>query len=127
MFRTKAQQKKICTGCPIAKASNLVGDSIILIIVRELLKGSKRFGELHELLGGVSTRTLTEKLKKLEESKIVLRVEFKQKPPHVEYSLTVKGKGLKKVVDALSDYGEKFLQLNFKDENIYNCATMTNI
>ncbi len=109
MFRTKAQQKKICTNCPIAKASDLVGDSVVLIIIRELLTGSKRFGEIHEVLGGVSTRTLTEKLKVLEENKLVLRLEFKQKPPHVEYSLTVKGKGLKKVVNALSDYGQKFL------------------
>ena len=109
MFRTKEQKKKMCTNCPIAKASDLVGDSVVLIIVRELLTGSKRFGELHESLGGVSTRTLTEKLKKLEESKLVLRVEFKQKPPHVEYSLTVKGKGLKKIVNALSEYGEKYL------------------
>lgn len=109
MFRTKAQQKKICTNCPIAKASDLVGDSVVLIIIRELLTGSKRFGEIHEVLGGVSTRTLTEKLKILEENKLILRLEFKQKPPHVEYSLTVKGKGLKKVVHALSDYGEKYL------------------
>ena len=109
MFRTKAQQKKICTNCPIAKASDLVGDSVTLIIVRELLTGSKRFGEILDALGGVSTRTLTEKLKKLEASKLVLRLEFKAKPPHVEYSLTVKGKGLKKIVTALSDFGEKYL------------------
>ncbi len=109
MFRTKAQQKKICTNCPIAKASDLVGDSVVLIIIRELLSGSKRFGEIHERLGGVSTRTLTEKLKRLEVQKIVIRLEFKEKPPHVEYLLTAKGKGLKKVVSALSEYGEKFL------------------
>jgi DNA-binding HxlR family transcriptional regulator len=109
MFRTKAQQKKMCTNCPIAKASDLVGDSVVLIIVRELLGGSRRFGDLHKALGGVSTRTLTEKLKKLEEQKIIIRIEFKEKPPHVEYLLTVKGKGLKKIVNALSDYGEKFL------------------
>ncbi len=109
MFRTTSQKKKMCINCPIAKASDLVGDSVVLIIVRELLGGSKRFGELYESLGGVSTRTLTEKLKKLEENKLILRVEFKQKPPHVEYSLTVKGKGLKKIIVALSEYGEKFL------------------
>ncbi len=109
MFRTKTQKKKMCTNCPIAKASDLVGDSVVLIIVRELLGGSKRFGELHESLGGTSTRTVTEKLKKLEEQKIIIRIEFKEKPPHVEYMLTEKGKGLKKIVNALSDYGEKYL------------------
>lgn len=109
MFRTKAQQQKICTNCPIAKASDLVGDSVVLIIIRELMTSSKRFGEIHEILGGVSTRTLTEKLKRLEEQKIVIRLEYKEKPPHVEYMLTKKGKGLKKVVSALSEYGVKFL------------------
>lgn len=109
MFRTKAQQKKMCTNCPIAKASDLVGDSVVLIIVRELLSGPKRFGDLHKILGGVSTRTLTEKLKNLELQKIITRIEFKEKPPHVEYFLTIKGKGLKKIVNALSDYGENFL------------------
>ena len=103
MFRTKAQQKKMCSNCPIAKTSDLVGDSVVLIIIRELMTGSKRFGELHESLGGASTRTVTEKLKRLEEQKMIIRIEFIEKPPHVEYILSQKGKGLKKVVDALAD------------------------
>jgi len=109
MFRTTSQAKKVCKNCPIAKASDLVGDSVVLIIVRDLLSGSKRFGDIHEALGGVSTRTITHKLKRLEEQGIIDRVEFKSKPPHVEYSLTKKGKGLKKIVNALCEYGEKFL------------------
>ncbi len=109
MFRTKSQQKKICNGCPIGKSANLIGDSIILIIVKELLKGPKRFGVLCDYLDGVSTRTITQKLKHLEDQKIVIRTEYKTKPPHVEYSLTEKGRGLKKVIDELLKYGEKFL------------------
>lgn len=109
MLRTKSQQKKICTGCPIAKAANLVGDTVVLIIIKELLSGFRRFGELCESLEGVSTRTITQKLKQLEDQKIIIRTEYRTKPPHVEYSLTEKGKGLKKVVDSLLKYGEKFL------------------
>ena len=109
MLRTKTQQKKICTGCPIAKAANLVGDTVVLIIIKELIKTPKRFGELCDSLEGVSTRTVTDKLKQLENDKIINRIEYKEKPPHVEYSLTEKGKGLKKIVNALYDYGEKFM------------------
>lgn len=109
MLRTKSQQKKICSGCPIAKAANLVGDTITLIIIKELLRGPRRFGELCDSLEGVSTRTISDKLKKLEMDHIINRVEYKEKPPHVEYSLTEKGKGLKKVVEALLNYGEKYL------------------
>ncbi len=109
MLRTKSQQKKICTGCPIAKAANLVGDTVILIIIKELLNSPKRFGDICHLLDGVSTRTITDKLKQLEDQKIIIRREYKEKPPHVEYSLTEKGKGLKTVVNALLKYGEKYL------------------
>lgn len=109
MFRTASQQKSICKMCPIAKAADLVGDSIILIIIRELISGPKRFGDMVESLGGVSTRTLTQKLKKLEAQDVVSRAEYKEKPPRVEYSLTSKGKGLKKIVSAMLAYGEQYL------------------
>lgn len=109
MLRTKSQQKKICTGCPMAKAANLVGDTVVLIIIKELLNGSKRFGVLCDHLEGVSTRTITQKLKQLEDQKLVLRTEYKAKPPHVEYSLTERGRGLKTIVNALLKYGEKYL------------------
>ena len=109
MFRTKSQQKNLCTNCPIAKTADLVGDSIVLIIVRELMSGSKRFGEIHQSLNGVSSRTLTEKLKKLEVQDIISRIEYKEKPPRVDYALTQKGKGLKKIVKALLEYGEEYL------------------
>lgn len=109
MFRTKSQQKNMCTNCPIAKTADLVGDTVVLIILRELISGSKRFGDIHAALQGVSTRTLTEKLKKLEQQEIITRIEYKEKPPRVEYQLTQKGKGLKKIVQALLVYGEKYL------------------
>ncbi len=109
MFRTASQQKKICKMCPIAKAADLVGDSVVLIIIRELISGPKRFGDMVDSLEGVSTRTLSQKLKKLEAHEIVSRTEYKEKPPRVEYSLTSKGKGLKKIVSAMLTYGEQYL------------------
>ncbi len=109
MLRTRTQQRNLCTHCPIAKSAHIVGDSIVLIIIRELFKGSKRFGSIVEVLVGVSTRTITAKLRKMEKEGLVERKEYHEKPPRVEYSLTTKGKGLTGVIAALAVYGKKYL------------------
>lgn len=109
MLPTKQQRKKLCTDCPIAKTADLVGDSVTLLILRDLLKGPQRFNELHSALKGTSTRTLTNKLQYLVEIGLVVRKEFIQKPPRVEYTLTTKGKGLKSIIKSMENYGEKFL------------------
>ena len=109
MFRTEQQQKKLCASCPFAKTANIIGDSVVLLIVRDLFTGPKRFGDLEEALTGVSTRTLSEKLKMLEEEGLISRQEFVGKPPRVEYTLTKKGAGLNKVADAMIAYGSEYL------------------
>lgn len=102
--------------CPIAQASALVGDMWTILIIRELLKGSRRFNELRESITPcdsktpINTRTLTQRLKTLEAEEIVCRTEFPHEmPPRVEYSLTKKGKALSKIVHQLREYGEKHL------------------
>ena len=109
MLRTKSQVKKICTECPLAKTANIIGDTFTLLIIRDLLNGSKRFGEIETSLAGVSSRTVTNKLKFLEEKGLVNRVEFSEKPPRVEYSLTPNGKSLSTIIDSMRNYGTKFL------------------
>lgn len=109
MLRTKKQKKKICSNCPFAKTADLIGDSVTLLIVRDLFSGSKRFGDLEKGFAGVSTRTLSEKLKNLEDEGLVIRNEFAEKPPRVEYSLTEKGIGLHEVYNAMIEFGKKFL------------------
>ena len=109
MLRTKDQKKNICTGCPIAKAANLIGDTWAILIVRDLMKGPKRFGDFLASLQGTSSRTLTKKLHFLEEHDIIARKEFVERPPRVMYSLTKKGKEFNKVLQALGTYGEKYL------------------
>lgn len=110
MLRTKTQEKQIASFCPVAKAAHLVGDTVTLLIVRDLFSGPKRFKELVSSLEGVSSRTLTLKLKTLESLEIVSRKEFAERPPKVEYTLTKKGKGLKKVIASLESYGKTFMQ-----------------
>lgn len=110
MFRTKRQRSVLCSTCPFAKTANLIGDSVVLLIIRELLKSPHRFGELEEVLPGVSTRTLTDKLELLVREGVLVRHEFIGKPPKVEYSLTKKGEGLDDVAKAMVSYGKKYLQ-----------------
>ena len=94
--------------CPIGKVVDLLGDSCSILIIRDLLKGPKRFGELEDSLA-VSSRTLTKKLKLLEEERMVTRNEMKGAAACARYQLTQKGTALQKVVDAMSAYGKKYL------------------
>ncbi len=109
MLRTPAQRKEICKDCPVAKTADLLGDSFSILIVRDLLVQPRRFGELEKSLAGVSSRTLCNKLKLLEEEGLVKRKEYKTHPPKVEYSLTRKGEAFHGVVDAMRAYGKKYL------------------
>ncbi len=95
--------------CPIAKVADLIGDTVTLLIVRDLLSGPKRFGDLESSLAGVSSRTLTKRLKMLEGCGLIVRHEFAERPPRVEYALTKKGRGLGRVANAMKEYGETYL------------------
>lgn len=109
MLRTQAQQKKICTDCSLAKTANLIGDSVILLIIRDLLTKPAHFSDLTSSLSGVSTRTLTKKLKLLEEKKLITKKGSQEDARRFLYTLTHAGKGLGAVAQAMRAYGEKFL------------------
>lgn len=97
------------SSCPLTRVTDVLGDHSSFLIIRDLLEGPKRFKDLTDSLVGVSTRTLTLKLKHLEEAGLLLRESFAERPPRVEYSLTKEGKGLKEVITAMKRYGEKYL------------------
>ena len=109
MFRTKKQKHTNCADCPVARTADLVGDTWSLMNVRDLLSGPKRYGELATSLSGVSSRTLSKKLLYLEDRGMIDRLEFKEKPPRVEYQLTKKGQEFHGVIEAMRKYGEKYL------------------
>ena len=111
MFRTSAQKRANCTNCPVARVADLVGDSWSILIIRDLLEGKRRFGDLESSLVGVSTRTLTKKLKSLEDCGMISRTEFAEKPPRVEYELTKTGHAFQKVVEAMREFGEDHLAM----------------
>ena len=85
-----------------------MGDRWKTLIVRDLLTGTKRFGELKKSLFGISQKVLTSHLRAMEESGLVNRKVYAEVPPKVEYSLTETGKSLKLVLDAMWKWGEEY-------------------
>jgi len=94
--------------CPVETALTLMGDKWKVLIVRDLLTGTKRFGELRKSLTGISQKVLTQHLRKMEESGLVTRKVFAEVPPRVEYSLTDLGKSLKSILDVMWQWGEEY-------------------
>jgi len=103
------EQVETCATHPVGRALRLLGDVWTLIIVYTLLKGTKRFGELLEALGNVSPKTLSQRLKMLEELGFVQRQAFLEIPPRVEYRLTEKGMALVDIMEAIKQFGERYL------------------
>ncbi len=91
--------------CPIEKTMQVIGGKWTFVILRDLFKGARRFGELQRSLKGISPRTLSMRLKELEDEGIVSRTIYSEIPPHVEYSLTEKGKTLRPIFEAMKEWG----------------------
>jgi DNA-binding HxlR family transcriptional regulator len=108
MFRTEKQVSELCHSCPFAKAANLLGDSVTLFILKELHSSEKSFSLIEESLGSVSSRTISEKLKLLEEVGVIARREETGKPTRVFYTLTKKAKSFAKVESSLLAFGNEF-------------------
>jgi len=94
--------------CSIEKALEVLGGKWTFLIIRDLSEGTKRFGELLKSLAGVSPKTLSARLKQLEEKEIVLRQAYPTIPPTVEYSLTEKGNSLMPIIKAMKLWGAKW-------------------
>lgn len=91
--------------CCIEKALNVLGGKWTFLILRDLFTGTKRFGELRKSLHGISPKTLTQRLKELEQKGIVERTAYATIPPTVEYSLTEKGESLRPVIKEMKLWG----------------------
>src|ERR1700731_3850592 len=98
-----------CASTPMGRAIRLIGDAWILLIVIYLLRGPKRFTELLELMGHISSKTLTQWLRVLEEMGFVQRRAFLEIPPRVEYHLTEKGQEFGDVIAAIEQFAQKNL------------------
>jgi DNA-binding HxlR family transcriptional regulator len=98
-----------CATRPVGRAFRLLGDLCTLLIVNTLMTGTRRFGEVLEAVGSVSPKTVSQRLKMLEELGFVDRQAFLEIPPRVEYSLTEKGRALVDIMDAIRQFGERYL------------------
>ncbi len=103
------EMPEACATAPMGRAIRLIGDVWILLIVINLLRGPKRFNELRELMGHISSRTLTQRLRALEEMGFVQRRAFLEIPPRVEYNLTEKGQEFGDVIAAIEQFAQKNL------------------
>src|SRR4051795_11342706 len=95
--------------CPVCRTAEIVCGKWTLLIIRDLADGRSRFCELERSLMGISPRTLSLRLRALEEEGILERQTFPEVPPRVEYGLTEKGRALIPIVEALRSYGETWL------------------
>ena len=105
-------EKKELPACPVETTLMLIGDKWKVLILRDLLPGTKRFGELKKSIGTVSQKVLTAQLRDMERNGLVNRKVYPEVPPRVEYSLTELGRSLKPILDAMWDWGEKFKAQN---------------
>lgn len=94
--------------CPVETSLILMGDRWKVLIVRDLLTGTKRFGELKKSLTGISQKVLTQHLRIMEDYGLVNRKVYAEVPPKVEYSLTDIGQSLELILDAMYKWGEEY-------------------
>lgn len=100
--------KKELPACPVETTLMLISNRWNVLILRDLMEGTKRFGELKKSLGNISQKVLTANLRAMEENGLLIRTVYAQVPPKVEYTLTDTGYSLKPVLDAMVQWGIKY-------------------
>ncbi len=95
--------------CPVCRTADIVCGKWTMLVIRDLADGRSRFCELERSLEGISPRTLSLRLRSLEEEGIVERRTFPEVPPRVEYALTEKGRALVPIVESMRAYGTEWL------------------
>ena len=105
---SEQKNAKPLPACPVETTLTMIGDKWKVLILRDLLPGTKRFGELKKSIGSVSQKVLTAQLRAMEENRLVHREVYAEVPPRVEYSLTELGKSLKPILDSMRAWGEAY-------------------
>ena len=108
-------EAKTLPACPVETTLTLISDKWKVLILRDLMPGTRRFGELKKSLGTVSQKVLTAQLREMEGSGLLTRTVYPEVPPRVEYTLTELGYSLKPVLDAMQSWGEAYKN---KSENV---------
>ena len=108
LYSTSQSTAPNLPACPVETTLTLISDKWKVLILRDLLTGTKRFGELRKSIGTVSQKVLTSQLRQMEESGLLTRKVYAEVPPRVEYTLTELGYSLKPIMDAMWAWGENY-------------------
>ena len=103
--------EKELPACAVETTLMLISDRWKVLIIRELLEGTKRFGELKKSIGSVSQKVLTANLRAMEDSGLLIRKVYAEVPPKVEYRLTETGYSLKPILDAMKEWGTNYKKM----------------
>jgi DNA-binding HxlR family transcriptional regulator len=95
--------------CPVGCCAEIISGKWTLLVIRDLSEGARRFCELERSLEGISPRTLSLRLRALEDSGVVARRTYPEVPPRVEYGLTDKGRALVPLIEDMRTYGQRWL------------------
>lgn len=98
--------------CPVETTLTLISNKWKVLILRDLMPGTKRFGELKKSVGNVSQKVLTAQLREMEQCGLLIRTVYPEVPPRVEYTLTELGRSLKPVLNAMWNWGEEYQAQN---------------
>ena len=100
--------EKPLPACPVETTLMLISDRWKVLIIRDLIGGTRRFGELKKSVGNISQKVLTANLRSMEQSGLLTRKVYPEVPPRVEYTLTETGYSLKPVLDAMVEWGTEY-------------------
>ena len=100
-----------CPACPVETTLTLISDKWKVLILRDLMPGTKRFGELKKSIGTVTQKVLTAQLRQMEASGLLTRTVYAEVPPRVEYTLTDLGRSLRPVLDAMEAWGKAYKKM----------------
>ena len=104
--------KRELPACPVDTTLMLISDRWKVLIIRDLMDGTKRFGELKKSIGSISQKVLTSNLRSMEESGLLTRKVYAEVPPRVEYTLTETGYSLKPILDSMVEWGKAYQKAN---------------
>ena len=94
--------------CPVEMTLQLMGNRWKFLIIRDLLEGTKRFGELKKSVASITQKVLTQNLREMEASGLLIRKVYAEVPPRVDYTLTEVGCSLKPILDSMVDWGTSY-------------------
>jgi len=103
---------KVLPDCPVETTLQLIGDKWKVLIIRDLLTGTKRFNELMRSVSGITQKVLTSHLRSMETAGLVTRTVYPEVPPKVEYTLTDTGFSLKPILDSMVTWGTTYKENN---------------